>query len=189
MKEGGSHKKRGRDEREVLPLSVGRSHQEKQQQQRLLRCPWCSDGYLLQPPADTDADGVERATEEVEVVVEGHLCTNRTACPHRELLWRDTSMAFSGIRAEGLLRRFYGALDAHLQLCERDGESPQPRRGGGCAWSIVAERSPLFVAMGEERALAEEEEEGCAWPPRFDANAPVFYFLVCEDCGEKVFVC
>ncbi|KAH9598437.1 hypothetical protein LSM04_007634 [Trypanosoma melophagium] len=133
---------------------------------RRLRCPWCSDGLLLNPNDDvreinntiTEMDG----NKEME-----HLCTNKSSCRYNEVLQRDTTIAFSGIRKQELLKLFYAAFYAH-RCCNA-------RKTVCSAGSIVAEKSPLFVLSVES--------------PECDAESPVFYFFVCDNCGVKEFVC
>ncbi|ESL06870.1 hypothetical protein TRSC58_05449 [Trypanosoma rangeli SC58] len=141
----------------------------------LLRCPWCTDGRLLCPweAEDRDANGASTGHAGEEDVF---ICTNRATCPHNEVLLQDWTIAFSGISRRALLRQFYAALNVHLQSCKGRGKGLM-QSGARPVWSIVAERSPLH---------AEPSAECCRLR---ECLAPVFYFLVCEDCAVREFVC
>ncbi|ORC86915.1 uncharacterized protein TM35_000252110 [Trypanosoma theileri] len=141
---------------------------------RQLRCPWCSDGFLQFPTITTttaSSNGVKEVNNTYNEISGNealqYLCTNKSSCPHNEVLQKDTSIAFSGIRKEELLNRFYAAMDAH-QCCQAIEKMCS-------AGSIVAEQSPLFMLSVEFS--------------QYEAQAPVFYFFVCDHCGVKEFVC
>ncbi|KAF8287452.1 hypothetical protein TcG_02199 [Trypanosoma cruzi] len=136
----------------------------------LLRCPWCEDGFLVCAERGDGANMTHGGE------TDGFLCSNGAACPHNEVLVQDGTMASSGISGRALLRRFFATLDAHMQNCKRAGKE-STHGDNRQVWSIVAERSPLFAAAAPSpdcRSL-----RGCL--------APVFYFLVCEDCNVREF--
>ncbi|RNF03299.1 hypothetical protein TraAM80_05862 [Trypanosoma rangeli] len=161
--------KRDRGDNECVPPSSA------QLGPPLLRCPWCTDGLLLCPWEAKDSN-VDDASTGHAGEEDSFICTNRAACPHNEVLLQDWTIAFSGISGRALLRHFYAALDAHLQSCKGRGKC-LTHTGARPVWSIVAERSPLYAEPSAE-----------CWRLR-ECSAPVFYFLVCEDCAVREFVC
>ncbi|KAG8348392.1 hypothetical protein TRVL_00786 [Trypanosoma vivax] len=138
----------------------------------LLRCPWCSDGYLMRPVS----------SEKVPVP----LCSLGEGCPCYDIVEQDITLAFSGMRGSDLVGRFYDALDSHIASCSN------ARRSSYCGcqyqWSIIAERSLLFAPpLGEEKSGVPRLVGEQRLQPH--SRDPVFYFLKCEKCGETNFVC
>nr|CCC92196.1 conserved hypothetical protein [Trypanosoma congolense IL3000] len=147
---------------------------------KLLRCPWCTDGCLL-PPTVAGITGSGRWSKQ-----HVSICTNGSLCAHESVIQNDSTLTFSCISGEDLLLSFYEALENHLQSCPAATNTHKSCEHS--PWSVVAERSVLF---SDSARLDQCNQSGLGTmgplAPYFDG--PVFYFLCCEDCGEKKFVC
>ncbi|AAZ13207.1 uncharacterized protein TEOVI_000096200 [Trypanosoma equiperdum] len=178
MEGSGSYRlKRGRDELSTPPASGNFPASDQRGTQNLLRCPWCPNGHLMRPAAKSPTNNSKE---------EGtHLCTNRSSCPCGAVIDQDRTMSFSCIDGSDLIRNFYNALDDHLETCQIVSQTPSQR--DWAPWSIVAERSILFADPSNRK---QRHSVDCS-PPSLspDPKGPVFYFLHCDNCGEKEFVC